>query len=172
VTIAGMGGGLIRSILDEGSAAGKLEGVRELVLQPNVGEELVRQWLLDQEWLLNREVILEEDGKFYEILHAIRHPEADMLNKQLYRSGTTLGELSPEDEMSLRLKMGPWLLRGRTETFAGKWRSELKKLERIIGELQKSGTDDASSRAESFRRECRMIEEVLSCTQADNSSQD
>ncbi|CDN41617.1 MULTISPECIES: class I SAM-dependent methyltransferase [unclassified Paenibacillus] len=174
VTIAGMGGGLIRTILDEGAAAGKLEGVTELVLQPNIGEELVRQWLREQGWYLQDETILEEDGKFYEVLHAVRNPEHATLNDRLYGSGTTLEGLSIQEESDLRLKMGPWLLRGRNETeaFALKWRSELKKLERIVGELQKSGTEEAAARAEGFRRECRLIEEVLSCSQADNSSQD
>jgi len=86
ITIAGMGGGLIVSILEAG--ADRLAGVRLLVLQPNVGEDQVRRYLLANDWLLAAEEILEEDGKIYEILTAERHPDARRLNAELYRERT------------------------------------------------------------------------------------
>lgn len=82
VSIAGMGGSLIASILQAG--ADRLHGVHTLVLQPNVGEEAVRKWLLEQRWLLVKEEILEEDGKIYEILTAERSDDAEQANKELY----------------------------------------------------------------------------------------
>jgi len=61
ITIAGMGGALIASILDRGKA--KLNGKETLILQPNTGSHIVRGWLAENGWAITGEDILEEDGK-------------------------------------------------------------------------------------------------------------
>lgn len=167
VTIAGMGGSLMRDILETGLSEGKLEGVKELVLQPNVGEELVRDWLRSRGWFLAGERILEEDGKIYEILRAVKEERADELNEELY-SGLPL-RLSRSEPSSeeLLLKMGPYLLRTPGETFVRKWRSELAKRQRIAEQLSRSDMAEAGARQEQLRKEMAAIEEVLECLQTD-----
>lgn len=82
ITIAGMGGALIVSILSGGKP--KLAGVKRLVLQPNVGEE-PRRWLAENDWYLAEEAILEEDGKIYEVMMAESAADAAARNARTVR---------------------------------------------------------------------------------------
>ena len=66
ITIAGMGGRLIARILEEG--LDKLANVERLILQPNNREDDLRIWLQENSFQIVAESILEEAGKFYEIL--------------------------------------------------------------------------------------------------------
>jgi len=169
VTIAGMGGSLMASILEEGRQGGKLDGVSELVLQPNVGEEEVRRWLVKWDWLLIDELILEEDGHIYEVLHAKKQTVGDIraLNAQLYPSSVTLdgGLLLNQDWV---YRMGPYLLQKPTAVFLQKWELELQKLKRIYEQVSQSELVEAKKKAEAFHAEVQIIKEVLACMQTDN----
>lgn len=68
VVIAGMGGALIADILEKGRA--QLAGVKRLILQPNVGEYRLRQWLLKNSYQIMDERLIEEDDHIYEIIMA------------------------------------------------------------------------------------------------------
>lgn len=66
ITICGMGGGLIRDILKSGRD--KLHEGTLLVLQPNVGGHLVREYVLKEGFeIIEEEIILDSD-RFYEII--------------------------------------------------------------------------------------------------------
>ncbi|MDQ0156355.1 tRNA (adenine(22)-N(1))-methyltransferase [Robertmurraya andreesenii] len=145
ITIAGMGGALITSILDRGKE--RLVGVKRLILQPNLSAIMIRQWLLEHGWELIAEDILEEDGKIYEILVAEQ------------------GEpLRPYDQKNLPplLLLGPFLMKEMSQPFKKKWKGELENWKRIVEKLdQAAKSDDNLRKREQLMNNIRMVEEVL-----------
>jgi Predicted SAM-dependent methyltransferase len=172
VTIAGMGGSLMSGILEEGFLAGKLDGVKELVLQPNVGEEFIRIWLLKRGWFLAEETILEEDDKIYEVLHAFKYDEAEVKkrNAEVYDAAFLRLSVHQVKGAAILEKMGPHLLRAPKEVFFKKWRYELDKLGRIVAQMSQSDLEQAEQKKQQFREEMNVIEEVLQCLQTDKPS--
>lgn len=164
ITIAGMGGALISSILDDGQA--KLAGVKRLVLQPNVGGEFVRRWLLEHDWVLAQEAILEEDGKIYEVLMAEARPDAEARNAELYRERQLEGDrVSLTRELLLML--GPRLTEAPNEVFFKKWEFELRKLEGIRRSLASSTLEASRQKEEELTRLSEQLKEVLACLPKD-----
>ena len=84
IVIAGMGGGLIADILDNGSA--KLASVKRLILQPNNREDELRRWLCGHDFQIIKEALVEENGKFYEII--IAEQGKQVLNADQERFGS------------------------------------------------------------------------------------
>jgi tRNA (adenine22-N1)-methyltransferase len=160
VTIAGMGGALIVRILEEGRS--KLETASRLILQPNVAEDQVRRWLLLRGWVLADEALVEEDGKFYEILCAVRHREPELANGELYRPLPLAEGVAPLDRDEL-LRFGPHLVRSAEDVFYRKWEWEIGKLDKIAEGMSRGGTEAALLRREEMIRERNRIEEVLQC---------
>ena len=112
ITIAGMGGRLIATILEEG--LDKLGSVKRLILQPNNREDDLRIWLQDHGFQIVAESILEEAGKFYEILVV----EAGQM------------KLSASD-----LRFGPFLSKEVSPVFIKKWQKEATKLEFALSQI-------------------------------------
>ncbi len=144
VTIAGMGGTLIASILERGK--NKLAKVERLILQPNVGSQNVRIWLMENNWELVDEEILEEDGKIYEILIA--------------EAGEPLKPY--EDEREKRIRFGPFLMKQQHPIFVKKWIQEKRHLEKIIEQMDASGNNHLQEKRKELLAQIEGIEEVLS----------
>ncbi|MDO4621541.1 MAG: class I SAM-dependent methyltransferase [Eubacteriales bacterium] len=68
VILAGMGGILMRRILQAGLPV--LEGIQELILEPQSEYEEVRRFLADHGFVIDREDMVTEERKFYPIIHA------------------------------------------------------------------------------------------------------
>lgn len=145
ITIAGMGGSLITNILDAGKE--KLHDDGRLVLQPNIGAEIIRKWLFNEGWELISEEILEEDGKIYEIL------VAEKGNPHTAYQGMTL---------QTGFLLGPFLLREKNSVFIRKWQLELTHLKKIEQQLLKSTKNSRNqTRLTDVREKIKLIEEVL-----------
>ena len=119
ITIAGMGGRLIASILEEG--LDKLANVERLILQPNNREDDLRLWLQDHDFQIVAECILEEAGKFYEILVV----EAGQM------------KLSASD-----VRFGPFLSKEISPVFVQKWQKEAEKLEFALGQIPEKNLEE------------------------------
>ena len=143
VTIAGMGGTLIASILERGK--NKLTKVERLILQPNVGAQNVRIWLIENGWELKEEEIVEEDGKIYEILIA------------------AVGDpLKPYgDEREQNIQFGPFLMKQHHSVFVKKWMQEKSHFEKIIEQMDTSGNRSLTEKRNELLAEIEKIEEVL-----------
>ncbi|WP_028399231.1 tRNA (adenine(22)-N(1))-methyltransferase [Ectobacillus panaciterrae] len=144
ITIAGMGGALIRDILENGKD--KLHGVTRLILQPNIGAHNIREWLIENRWELKKELILKEDGKIYEILVA--------------EMGDSLKPYEEKKEHSIFL--GPFLIREKSDVFIEKWSYELKNQKRILMQLEQAAdTEETKEKRQEILHKIQLIEEVL-----------
>ncbi|MDN4074788.1 MULTISPECIES: tRNA (adenine(22)-N(1))-methyltransferase [Fictibacillus] len=143
ITICGMGGQLITSILENGKS--KLAGVKRLVLQPNVGADSIRKWLIKEGWTLTHEEILKEDGKIYEVLVADIQEGVQPYTK---------------DE-SLELLLGPYLMKQKNKTFIEKWKGELEQWNKIMLQMESSQSPDLMERKQQLLKRIESVEEVL-----------
>ncbi len=155
ICIAGMGGQLITSILDAGKK--KLVGVNRLILQPNVGEEVVRRWFLMNGWQLIAEKILEEDGIIYEILVAVAgDPLKPYINQE-------------RDQAEL-LRLGPLLWQEKSPVLLKKLEREREKWNKILAQMSHSDRPETRDRLKEMQQEVNWLNEVISCLQTDKPS--
>ncbi len=158
ITIAGMGGALIVDILENGKD--KLKDISRLILQPNVGEPLVRRWLDSHNWDIFDEVILEEDEKIYEIIVAEQRKDVD----DLAYKGT---DWTKED----MYRLGPILFKSKSPILLKKWTKELEKTEYILKQIDKSQKEqEKQKKKEKLLNEIKWLTEVISCLQKDRTS--
>ena len=134
ITIAGMGGRLIATILEEGSD--KLANVESLILQPNNREDDLRIWLQDHGFQIVAESILEEAGKFYEILVV----EA--------------GQMKLSD---IDIRFGPFLSKEVSPVFVQKWQKEAAKLEFALNQIPEKNMEERQILSDKIQ----AIKEVL-----------
>ena len=119
ITIAGMGGRLIATILEEG--LDKLASVERLILQPNNREDELRIWLQEHGFQIVAESILEEAGKFYEILVV----EAGQMNL-----------------LASDVRFGPFLSKEVSPVFIQKWQKEADKLEFALSQIPEKNLEE------------------------------
>lgn len=139
ITIAGMGGSLIAQILDRGQE--KLAGVKRLILQPNVGEERLRKWLVNHRFQINAEEILAEDGHTYEIIVA----EPTIIPIQY-------------DEREL--VFGPLLIERQGTVFKQKWQEVYQRESAALAQM-KAATTPPAEKIKQFEHRLTLIKEVI-----------
>lgn len=94
VVISGMGGALIQKILTEGSHV--LEAVKCLVLQPQTEKAELRHYLHSIGMHIKKEVMLIDEGKYYNIIVAV--PQEDSQETPYQKEEYEFGRLLLEEK--------------------------------------------------------------------------
>jgi len=140
-TICGMGGVLIASIIKRGIDTHSFKKTERLILQPNVGESSLREYLKSIHYKITDEKIIEENNKIYEIITAeLSHSKVDYSDNEI--------------------KFGPFLITEKSDIFIKKWKMELKKLRGIYNQIKESKTDQ-SEKISMLQKEIKQIEEMI-----------
>ncbi|QCR32912.1 tRNA (adenine(22)-N(1))-methyltransferase TrmK [Lysinibacillus sp. SGAir0095] len=139
ITIAGMGGPLIVSILENDKES--LKSVTRLILQPNIHAKVIREWAIRNHWAVLDEVILKEDEKIYEVLVLQR------------------GEMELSEQEIL---LGKQLMANKTNVFIEKWTKEIDNWKRILTSIERADdTTDIAKKREEVIRLIKLVEEAL-----------
>lgn len=139
VTICGMGGPLIVSILENDPE--KLQTVQRLILQPNIHAKVIREWAMKNGWNVIDETILEEDNKIYEIL-------------VLERGEMVLTEAE--------ILLGKHLIEKKSSVFKKKWQMELENWKKVLLSLEKAEqTKELEQKKNEILEKIQLVQEVL-----------
>ena len=139
ISLCGMGGETIRDILDSGKAL--LSGRERLILQPNGGEQPLRQWLMDNGYRILAEEVLRENRFDYEIIVAERSGPVTYSAEELY--------------------FGPQQMQARSPAFLLKWQRLLRLKQQTLSNFAKARQAVPEATVEETVRQVRWISELL-----------
>jgi tRNA (adenine22-N1)-methyltransferase len=139
ISLCGMGGETIRDILDSGKA--RLSGQERLILQPNGGEQPLRQWLMDNGYRILCEEVLRENRFDYEIIVAERTGPVVYSAEELY--------------------FGPLQMQVRSPAFLVKWQRMLRLKQKTLGHFARARQAVPEDKVQEIARQTRWITELL-----------
>ena len=139
ISICGMGGETIRDILDDGKA--RLSGDERLILQPNGGEQPLRQWLMENGYRILFEEVLQENRFHYEIIVAERTGPVVYTPEQLY--------------------FGPLQMEARSPAFLNKWTRILRYKQQTLNNFARALQVVPEEKIQKLARQTRWITELL-----------
>lgn len=148
LVIAGMGGGLICRILEEGKQVSDLVPV--WILQPQTECYELRKYLLGRNHLIVKEDMVLEDGKFYPMFRVV-HKE----NRAYYGK---ISEITKKEE--IKLKYGPLLLKEKHPCLLKYllWKENVNR--ELFRLLQHENSPKAAERRRELESEYLEIQEV------------
>lgn len=149
VVIAGMGGRLTVKILSD--YMDKLQAVHELILEPQSDLPLVREFLWKNGFVIFKEDMVEEEGKYYQIIKAVKR-----------------GTISYEDPYTeylvpdvLAAKYGPILLGEAHPVMEEYLLREKNKFEEIKKQMITNGIEETSEKMQDVNENAQMIKKAL-----------
>ncbi|KPN91440.1 SAM-dependent methyltransferase [Pseudomonas nunensis] len=139
ISICGMGGETIRDILDSGKA--HLSGEERLILQPNGGEQPLRQWLMENGYCILCEELLRENRFDYEIIVAERAGPVTYTAEELY--------------------FGPLQMQARSPEFLSKWQRILREKHKTLTNFAQARQAVPEEKLQEIAQQARWITELL-----------
>ena len=139
VSLCGMGGETIRDILDSGRA--RLNGRERLILQPNGGEQPLRQWLMENGYQILHEELLRENRFYYEIIVAERAEAMTYTAEQLY--------------------FGPLQMQARSPEFLAKWQRILREKRKTLASLEQARQVVSEQKVQEIAQQVKWIDQLL-----------
>lgn len=139
ISLCGMGGEKIRDILDSGKS--RLSGRERLILQPNGGEQPLRQWLMDNGYRILCEEVLRENRFAYEIIVAERSGPVIYTAEELY--------------------FGPLQMQQRSPAFLAKWQRMLRLKQQTLADLAQARQAVPEEKVQKLARQTQWIIELL-----------
>lgn len=139
ISICGMGGETIRDILESGKA--QLSGQERLILQPNGGEQPLRQWLMDNGYRILCEELLRENRFDYEIIVAERAESVLYTAEELY--------------------FGPLQMKARSPAFLSKWQRILREKHKTLSHFARARQAVPEDKLQDITQQARWITELL-----------
>lgn len=139
VVIAGMGGKLMVDILDV--AWSKNFQFKNLVLEPNIGEAGVRNWLMMHDYQIIDEKLIAEAGHTYELIKAkLTADRHNLTEKEIF--------------------FGPFIVQEKNPVFYQKWQGQLSYNEKLLQNLNKARNKD-ENRINEVEHNIQLIKEEL-----------
>lgn len=140
VVIAGMGGNLIRDILEKD--INKVEKYKFLILQPAQNPEVLREYLYNNDYEIILEDLCFDEGIFYELFKVRRGKKQRLhnLNKDTY-------------------EFSPVLIKKKNPLMQSYLESKEEKYRKILGFI-KNDTDSAKARRKDIERKIDLIEKL------------
>ncbi|NWB84341.1 tRNA (adenine(22)-N(1))-methyltransferase TrmK [Pseudomonas gingeri] len=139
ISICGMGGETIRDILASGKA--QLSGQERLILQPNGGEQPLRQWLMENDYGILCEELLRENRFDYEIIVAERVGSVMYSAEELY--------------------FGPLQMQARSPVFLAKWQRVLREKQKTLASFARARQAVPEEKVQDLAQQARWITELL-----------
>ena len=139
ITLCGMGGETIRDILESGKV--HLSGQERLILQPNGGEQPLRQWLMDNGYSIVSEELLQENRFYYEIIVAERTGPVLYSAEELY--------------------FGPLQMQVRSPVFIAKWQRMLRQKHKTLASFEQARQAVLPEKLQEITQQARWITALL-----------
>ena len=118
-----------------------MTGLERLILQPNGGEQPLRQWLMENGYRILSEEILRENGFDYEIIVAERSGPVMYTAEQLY--------------------FGPLQMKARSPAFLAKWKRILRYKQQILSNVSRARQAVPEHRVQEIAQQARWIMQLL-----------
>lgn len=147
--IAGMGGQLIRDIIIESAIK---DSIKRFILQPMTGQNVLRAWLMNNGYNIVKEVIANEQDRFYEIMVVEKGDQDQVLPEWMTH-------MTYDEPLALEIGF-------KTETshaHLGFINKKISKYEMIKGQIEKNHS--SSDKLVEAKDKLQKLNEVKKCIQ-------